>query len=182
MACQTLFLHGIIQDCNGNLGGVSDVWLINREDISAVTVSSAYTINGISGVPMISTITLDADKSFKHFYVRKNTSSMNSTLNVNDNGSSYVTTELNLVFARMDAQKRLEMNALAKEDIAALVKDANGTWFYLGKDNPVTSSAGTGETGVQKSDNNQYTSTLLDDSTEYPYIVDPAAIEALGLE
>ena len=182
MACTSITLRGIVQDCNGNLGGVSEVWLINRDSVSAVTVSSAYTINGFSGVPMISAITLATGASFVHFYVRKNTSSMTSTLNVNDNGSSYVTTELNLVFARMDAQKRLEMNALAKEDIAALVKDANGTWFYLGYDNPVTSSAGTGETGVQKSDNNQYTSTLLDDSTEYPYIVDPAAIEALGLE
>lgn len=182
MACTSITLRGIVQDCNGNLGGVSEVWLINRDSVSAVEVSSGYTVNGFSGVPMVSAITLATGASFVKFYVRKNTSSMNSTLNVNDNGSSYVTTELNLVFARMDAQKRLEMNALAKEDIAALVKDANGTWFYLGYDNPVTSSAGTGETGVQKSDNNQYTSTLLDDSTEYPYIVDPAAIEALGLE
>ena len=147
MACTSITLRGIVQDCNGNLGGVAEVWLINRDSISAVTT--------------------------------KNTSSMNSTLNVNDNGSTYVTTELNLVFARMDAQKRLEMNALAKEEMAALVKDANGTWFYLGYDNPVTSSAGTGETGTQKSDNNQYTSTLLDDSTEYPFIVLQSAIDAL---
>lgn len=178
MACSSITLRGIAQDCNGNLGGVAEVWLINRDSISAVTTAET-TVNEMSGVPVVSSITLDQGASFVKYFVRKNTSSMNSTLNVNDNGSTYVTTELNLVFARMDAQKRLEMNALAKEEMAALVKDANGTWFYLGYDNPVTSSAGTGETGTQKSDNNQYTSTLLDDSTEYPFIVLQSAIDAL---
>lgn len=178
MACTSITLRGIVQDCNGNLGGVAEVWLINRDSISAVTTAETV-VNGFSGVPVVSAITLEDGKSFVKYFVRKNTSSMNSTLNVNDNGSTYVTTELNLVFARMDAQKRLEMNALAKEEMAALVKDANGTWFYLGYDNPVTSSAGTGETGTQKSDNNQYTSTLLDDSTEYPFIVLQSAIDAL---
>lgn len=178
MACSSITLRGIVQDCAGNLGGVAEVWLINRDSVSAVT-TGVTEINGFSGVPVVSAITLATGASFVKYFVRKNTSSMNSTLNVNDNGSTYVTTELNLVFARMDAQKRLEMNALAKEEMAALVKDANGTWFYLGYDNPVTSSAGTGETGTQKADNNQYTSTLLDDSTDYPFIVLQTAIDAL---
>ena len=178
MACTSITLRGIVQDCNGNLGGVSEVWLINRDSISAIT-TAVTEVNGFSGVPVVSAITLATGASFVKFYVRKNTSSMTSTLNVNDNGSTYVTTELNLVFARMDAQKRLEMNALAKEEMAGLVKDANGTWFFLGYDNPVTSSAGAGETGTQKSDNNQYTSTLLDDSSEYPFIVLESAVEAL---
>ena len=178
MACSSITLRGIVQDCNGNLGGVAEVWLINRDSVSAVTTAETE-VNGFSGVPVVSAITLETGKSFVKFFVRKNTSSMTSTLNVNDNGSTFVSTELALVFARMDAQKRLEMNALAKEEMAALVKDANGTWFYLGYDNPVTSSAGTGETGVQKSDNNQYTSTLADESTEYPFIVLQSAIDAL---
>ena len=178
MACKSITLRGIVQDCEGNLGGVSEVWLINHDSVSAATASTE--INGVS-VDMVTGITVATGASFVKFYVRKNTSSMTSTLNVNDNGSTFVTTELHLVFARMDAVKRMEMNALAKEDIAALVKDANGTWFYLGYDNPVTSNAGSGETGVQKGDNNQYSSTLLDDSNDYPFIVSPAAIEALGL-
>lgn len=181
MACKSITLRGIVQDCNGNLGGVSEVWLINRDSVSAITTAET-TVNELSGVPVISAITLAADASFVKYFVRKNTSSMTSTLNVNDNGSTYVSTELSLVFARMDAQKRLEMNALAKEEIAALVRDANGTWFYLGFDNPVTSSAGTGETGVQKSDANQYTATLSDESMEYPYIVLQSAIDALDLD
>ena len=181
MACSSITLRGIVQDCNGNLGGVSEVWLINRDSISAVTTAET-TVNEMSGVPVISAITLAPGASFVKFFVRKNTSNMTSTLNVNDNGSSYVSTELSLVFARMDAQKRLEMNALAKEEMAALVKDANGTWFYLGYDNPVTSSAGGGETGTQKSDANQYTSTLTDESTDYPFIVLQSAIDALDLD
>lgn len=178
MACTSITLRGIVQDCNGNLGGVSEVWLINRDSVTNVATANTE-VNGFSGVPVVTAITLATGASFVKFFVKKNTSSMTSTLNLNDNGSSYVTTDLSLVFARMDAQKRLEMNALAKEEMAGLVRDANGTWFYLGYDNPVTSSAGGGETGVQKGDNNQYTSTLQDDSTEYPFIVSQDAIDDL---
>lgn len=177
MACSLYSLNGIVNDCLGNLGGVSEVWLAHYDSVTASTGTT--TINGVSGVPIITAFTLDTGETFVKYYVRKNTSSLSSTLNVNDNGSTYVSTELNLVFARMDAQKRLEMNALAKEDIVALVKTANGNWIYLGKDNPVTSSAGTGETGVQRGDNNQYTATLTDESDDYPMFVSDDAISAV---
>lgn len=177
MACSLFTLHGIVQDCNGNLGGVSEVWLARRDDVASV-VTAETTVSGFT-YPEISAITMETGANFVHYYVRKNTSSLSSTLNVSDNGSTYVSTELNLVFARMDAQKRLEMNALSYEDLVALVKTANGNWIYLGYDNPVSRSAGTGETGVQKSDNNQYTITLTDESTEWPYFVTDAAVNAV---
>lgn len=178
MACSIYSLNGIVQDCNGNIGGVSEVWLAHYDKVTVATANttdaaSAYTF------PVITAITLASGESFVKYYVRKGTSNLTSTLNVSDNGSSYVSTELNLVFARMDAQKRLEMNALAKEDLVALVKTANGNWLYLGYDNPVNSSAGTGETGTARSDANQYQSTLQDESNEYPFFVSDEAISAV---
>lgn len=178
MACSSYTLKGIVNDCAGNIGGVSEVWLANYD---AVKVASGTTEIEGREANVITGITVDTGYSFVKFYVRKNTSSMVSTLNVNDNGSTYVSTVLSMVFARMDAVKRMEMNALAKEDLVALVKDANGTWHYMGYDNPVTSSNGTGETGTARSDNNQYTSELTDESNEYPYQVQESALRAIGV-
>ena len=103
---------------------------------------------------------------------------MTKEVTVNENGSTYVTTSLNLVFARMDAAKRLEMNALAQADLVALVKDANGIVWFLGYDDAVTMSAGGGETGTARGDNNSYTTTLQDQSAEFPYTVTQAAFDA----
>lgn len=178
MACNLYTLQGIIQDCRGNLGGVSDVWFSHYDSVqvsSAITSSTdtAYTF------PMITGITVASGDSFVHYYVKKNTASMTSTLNVSENGSNYVSTELSLVFARMEAQKRLEMLALSHEDLVAIVKDVNGHYWYLGYDNPVTASAGSGETGTQKGDANQYAVTLADESMEYPYEILPSALESI---
>ena len=67
------------------------------------------------------------------------------------------------------------MVALAQGEAMAIVKDANNRYWFLGHDNPVTVSAGTGETGTAKSDPNHYTVTLTDESTEYPYEIAPSA-------
>lgn len=170
-------LKGIAQSCEGNLGGILEVYLANKDNVSATPGSVTDPITS-AVTEQITGITLSNSETFKKYYVRKGTSSMTKEVTVNENGSTYVTTSLNLVFARMDAAKRLEMNALAQADLVALVKDANGIVWFLGFDDAVTMSAGGGETGTARGDNNQYTTTLSDESANFPYTVTPAAFEA----
>ena len=95
---------------------------------------------------------------------------MTSTLNVDPaNGVNYVSTDLVLVFNRMETLKRIEVAALALGDLAVIVKDSNGLYWYLGKDEPVVSTAGSGETGTARGDGNKYSVTLQDTSATYPY-------------
>ena len=61
------------------------------------------------------------------------------------------------------------LDVLFSNKLAVIVKDCNGVYWYLGKDEPVVSSAGTGETGTARSDGNKYTVTLQDTSLSYPY-------------
>lgn len=164
-------LKGIAQSCEGNLGGIVEVYLANKDNVTVAT-------GDVSGSTYITGITLSSSESFKKYYVRKNTSSMTKEVVVNDNGSTYVQTSLSLVFARMDAAKRMEMNALCQADVVALVKDANGIVWFLGYDDAVTLTAGGGETGTNRGDNNQYTTTLQDESADFPYPVTDAAFEA----
>ena len=79
----------------------------------------------------------------------------------------------------MQTQARIEITALALGDLACIVKDANGKYWYLGKDEPVNASASDGQTGTSRSDANRYTITLQDNSQEMPYEVDASIVDAL---
>lgn len=152
--------------CEGNIGGVKKVWVANYIDnpVSYVDDSDTGSTAGvITGWTSAAT-----GATWYEYNFRKNTASMTSTLNVNDNGSSYVSTELNLVFSRMAADKRAAIVALVLSDAMAIVEDCNGNRWFLGETNPVNVSAGTGETGTAKADNNAYSVTLTDDNDRFP--------------
>lgn len=152
--------------CEGNVGGIKRCWISNYVD-NAVEYVADDSTGSTAGV--ITGWTSGASGTTWYEYkFRKNTASMTSTLNVNDNGSSYVSTELSLIFSRMAADKRAALVALVLSDAMVIVEDCNGNKWFLGETNPVNVSAGGGESGQQKSDNNQYTVTLLDDNDRFP--------------
>lgn len=150
--------------CESNMGGIKKVWLANYVENAATVDASTAATNG-------SITAFTSGISWTEFPMRKNVASMTSTLNVAEEGGSYVTTELNMVFSKMNTNKRIAMVALAQSEAMAIVKDSNNKYWFLGKDSPITVSAGTGETGTAKADPNHYTVTLTDESEEYPYEV-----------
>jgi len=120
---------------------------------------------------------MDSTKKFYKYAFRRGSSSFTSTLNVDDaNGSNFVQTDLSLVFAKMDTQKRIEMTALSLGELAIIVKDANGKYWYLGYNEPVMATAGSGNTGTARTDANNYQLTATDYSATFPYEVDEAAL------
>lgn len=165
-------LAGITLDCTNSLGGIKTVYIANYGDVESVAVDEA---NG-----EITGITMTTGATFKPYQFRKQTGSMTSTLNVDETaGINYVSTELSLVFTKMETAKRLEMTALAKAQLAVIVEDSNGKYWYMGKDDYVSSTAGGGNTGTAKGDQNAYTLTLTDESITYPYEVTKSAVEAV---
>lgn len=170
MSCiQTL--NGLTRDCSANMGGILEVMIANFDDVTGVTIEDG----------IISTITMAASAKFKKYYFAKNTGSLTSTYNQDPaSGVRYVTSDLVLQFNRMETTKRVEITALAIGDLVAIVKDANGKYWYLGKDEPVNAPAIDGQTGTARGDANRYAVTLRDDSLEMPYEVDPTIVEALA--
>ena len=166
MGC-SVTLAGISSDCLSNKGGVKAVYLANKSDVTSIELAE----NVITG------ITMNAEAKFKKYEFRKDTATMTSTLTVGDNGgSNYVSTVVAMSFNRMEAAKRLEMNAMALGELVDLVEDRNGTVFYLGYDEAVKASNGTGETGDASTSLNQYTIELTDESDLFPYTVAPDVI------
>ena len=159
MACSQT-LAGLANDCAANMGGISEVYLANKADVSAITVASSK----------VTGITMASSAKFKKYYFRPNTSSMSSNYQVNqENGVAYVQTLLLMVFNRMETTKRVEVVAMAQGELTAIVKDCNGTYWLLGEENPLILNAGDGLTGTARTDRNGYSVTLEDNFSELPH-------------
>lgn len=171
MACSQV-LNGIAADCQTNVGGVREVYIANYSDVTAIEVDDSSN--------MIKTITMADSAKFKKYAFKKNTSSMTSTLNVDPaNGVNFVQTDLSLVFAKQETVKRMEISKLSLGELRVIVLDANGKYWFLGQEEFVSATAGTAETGVNRTDGNKYTITLTDYSSSYPYEVTPTIVADL---
>lgn len=170
MACNQT-LNGLARDCQPSMGGIVEAHAINREYIEKITASEEGKITAI---------TITTAEKFKSFYFNRNTGSMTSNYTLDPaTGVRYVTTDLVLQFNRMETAKRVEVTALAQNELALIVKDANGKYWLLGKDEPVMATAGEGVTGTARGDRNGYGITLQDTSLEMPYEVDETIIADL---
>ena len=163
MACNTI--KALSYDlCTNNLGGIKNIWLANyKENAATVTEGKEAISDFITGV------------TWYKYPIRKGTASMTSTYNTSTDGASYVSTELSLVFTRMETQKRVAMTSFALAEAMAVVEDSNGKYWFLGKDAPITLTAGGGETGTEKGDRNAYTATFTDESLTFPYELEETA-------
>lgn len=170
MAC-TQTLGGLLMDCETSLGGIKRVYIAKYEDVGEIVPSEG---GMVTSIPMLNST------KFKAYNFRKQTGSMTSTLTVDETaGVNYVSTEVVLVFTKMETKKRLEMSALALGQLAVIVEDSNGKYWYLGSDDYVSASAGAANTGTNKGDANSYTITLKDESDTFPYEVSKEAVEAV---
>ena len=152
------------------MGGIVEALIANKESVTGITASS----------DMISEITMASSAKFKRYAFPRNTGSLTSNYTIDQTtGVRYVASDLVLIFNRMETAKRVEISALAQNDLVVIVKDANGKYWLLGKDEPVNATAGDGQTGTARSDANRYTITLQDNSLEMPYEVDSSIINAL---
>lgn len=169
MACNQT-LNGLVRDCQPSMGGIVEAHAINREYLLGVTAQEG----------VIKQATLAEGEKFKSYYFNRNTGSMTSNYTLDPaTGVRYVTTDLALQFNRMETTKRIEVTALAQNELALIVKDANGKYWLLGKDESVMATAGEGVTGTARGDRNGYGITLQDTSLEMPYEVDAELVAEL---
>lgn len=163
-------LNGLVRDCQPSMGGIVEAHAINKEYIEKITAEEG----------IVKAITLTSGEKFKSYYFNRNTGSMTSNYTLDPaTGVRYVTTDLSLQFNRMETAKRVEVTALAQNELALIVKDANGKYWLLGKDEPVMATAGEGVTGTARGDRNGYGITLQDTSLEMPYEVDATLVADL---
>ena len=162
MSCLNYALKGIASSCQPGLAGVKEVYLTYADDISAVTrVDSAHTVTAI--------VFNDTAGTFYRYAFANNTASLNSVLTKNDNGGIYYTHTLTMSFNKMTAQKHLEVEAMAAENLKAIVVDNNDKAWFLSVDKYITGTATEAGTGQNVDDRNGYDVTLEGQSAYLPF-------------
>lgn len=152
------------------MGGIVEALIANHADVTTVTVTAGK----------ITAITMASSAKFHRYQLPRNTGSLSSNYTIDDTtGAKFVASDLVLQVNRMDTTKRIEISALAQGELAVIVKDANGAYWFLGKDAPVKASAGDGLTGTARADRNGYSITLQDNSLELPLEVDAEIVDDL---
>ena len=169
----TQILNGIGVSCGALIGGVSAVYIANRNDVESVEMDD--TVTGI---------TMAEGAKFATYLHRKNASvSMSSDKGGDDaSGTHIITTNISLVFAGMDTDKRKEMDALLTGQFVVVVKDRNGKyWMPIvpPDDDYMAASAGNGTTGATSSEANGYTLTLTGEASHLPIEVEASAMASI---
>lgn len=156
--------------CDRGKGGIVEIYLANREEVTGITVTSG----------VVTAVTMATSAKFKTFNCNKQSASATSTgTNDDANGVFFVQTDLNLVFGKMDATKQVAFESIVKANTIAIYKDGNGAYWMIGEDNGCTASSFGAETGAAMSDRNAYTATLTAYSSNLPLSVDSDIIADL---
>ena len=181
MSCRTLTSIGK-DSCLSNKGGLyTTIWATNRSKLAISKQMTTGSNPEETGYATLSWVSPATSADMVSYSFRKQSSGLTSEGTFDDaNGVSFFTNNLALVFARQDVSKRMAIQALAlQEDLAVIVKDANGEMYFLGMDDSVTTTAAGAATGTAATDANNYTITLTDISNELPYFVSETTLNTL---
>ena len=179
MACTT-YLTGFSTSCGSNLPSIKKLYIgtfesgnftyTYQQDGQSKDILDAdgnKIIESVSGA----TLNSGADK-WVEFQFRKNSSSMDTEMTVNDNGSHYYTNSATCTFARIDNSKRLSLESVGSGECTMIIVDSNNQTWLIGAENPVSLTTLTGSTGTSISDNNQYSVTLSSQEAHMPILIE----------
>ena len=179
MACTT-YLTGFSTSCGSNLPSIKKLYIgtfesgtftytyqQNGEGQDVLDADGNQIIESVSGA----TLNSGADK-WAEFQFRKNTSSMDTEMTVNDNGSHYYTNSATCIFSKIENSKRLALESVSAGECTMIIVDSNNQTWLIGAENPVSLSSLSASTGTSISDNNQYTVTLSAQEAHMPILIE----------
>ena len=179
MACTT-YITGFSTSCGSNLPSIKKLYIgtfesstftytyqQNGEAQDVLDADGNKIIEAVSGA----TLKSGADK-WVEFQFRKNSSSMDTEMTVNDNGSHYYTNSATCTFAKIENSKRLALQSVASGECTMIIVDSNNQTWLIGADNPVSLTTLSGSTGTAIGDSNQYSVTLSADEATMPILIE----------
>ena len=179
MACTT-YLTGFSTSCGSNLPSIKKLYVgtfesstftytyqQNSEAQDVLDADGNKIIEAVSGA----TLKSGADK-WVEFQFRKNSSSMDTEMTVNDNGSHYYTNSATCTFAKIENSKRLALQSVASGECSMIIVDSNNQTWLIGADNPVSLTTLSGSTGTAIGDSNQYSVTLSAEEPTMPILIE----------
>tara|TARA_R110000772_G_scaffold54188_1_gene123678 strand:- start:212 stop:703 length:492 start_codon:yes stop_codon:yes gene_type:complete len=153
MSC--ILSNGQVRDCSDSLGGIVEVLISERDNITAFTEASGD----------ISAITQSGATNFYRYELKKESGSLTSTATVDQTGgTSFYDNVAAFTINKMSAAKSNSLKMLMLARLFVIVKDNNNVYWALGADNFAEGSSLVGQTGQAYGDPNQYQIELMDKS------------------
>ena len=168
MACSTLTT--ITKGCDNNMGGITSIYINDMDNLGTVTVNTTtWTVTSFGSLV----------DEFVAFEFRRNTGNYTEEAAIDlVNGSSFYTQNINLMFHRREASKSKAIKILGEgqRDLAVVVGDANGKYWYFPN---AQLTAVTEGSGTAKADGSKYSLVLTAESEHLAYEVDSTLIAGL---
>lgn len=148
--------------CREGIGGLKEVYIIETDNVSAVTETSG----------VVTAITKATGKRFWKYQLPRETSNATETITGSEqNGTIFYAQQVQLILNKLSAAVRNEIMLLAKNriTIVAVLNAAAGQnpkSFMYGRVNGLLLNAGTGDTGTAWADRNGYTLPFTGNETE----------------
>lgn len=167
MACTSLI--DIVRGCDNNIGGITAVYVNDMDNITSTTENTSdweVTAQVVTA-------------RYQTFEFRRNTGNFTEEAAIDFvNGSSFFTQTINLMFHRREAatSRALKILGEGQRDLAIIVKDANGKYWYF----PYSQLSAVGEgSGTAKADGSKYSVTFVAENEFLAKEVDPTIIDSL---
>lgn len=168
MACTTLTT--ITKGCDNNMGGITSILINDMDNLGTVTTNTGtWTVTSFGSLV----------DEFVAFEFRRNTGNYTEEAAIDlVNGSTFYTQTINLMFHRREASKSKAIKILGEgqRDLAVIVGDANGKYWYFPNAQLTAVAEGS---GTAKADGSKYSVTFVAESEHLAYEVDSSIIAAL---
>jgi hypothetical protein len=164
MACNTI--TSILKGCDNNIGGITSIYINDQDNITGPILTTDWVITDFGTL---------ADP-FIPFEFRRNTGMYTEEAAIDlVNGSSFVTQTVTLIFHRREAAKSKSIKILGEgqRDLALVVGDANGKYWYFEKAQLTAVAEGS---GTAKADGSKYSITFVSEAENLAFEVDAALI------
>ena len=199
MACNSIKISAITASCGSNVPSIKKLWVgafdsaVIKHNVASETAGDYADVDILMDntdpvldddgnkiiVDIKNAALASGADSWVEFGFRKNTCSATTEMTVNDNGSHYFTNALNMVFAKQDSTKRLNIQSLASGECSCIYQDGNNNYWFIGLDQGVTLTTASATTGTAATDANQYELVLSEDAAIMPVPVLASAAETI---
>jgi hypothetical protein len=156
--------------CDVGTGGTKELWLIELNNVSALTESSGT----------ITAITKVAGKIFRKYQLVAETANFDEAITGNRvNGTIFYAQKGVVVLNKQQVATRNEILLLAKNYLIAIIHDNNDTYRLFGRLYGLRLETGDAATGTAWGDRNGYTLNFTGKEPELAPFVDPTVIATL---
>jgi len=176
MAICNALTNGLDKSCDTNAGGVNKIYITDFENVTGAIAGAG------TGGDWLTSITMAATTYFYEFQTNKNVCNFTEAVAIDlVAGTTFFNQVVSLVLSRRETVKRdaIEKLVAGQKQLAIIVLDSNGLYWYSGLTEGSYVSAIEGGSGTAKADANGYTITFTAMEKEQMYQVDPTIVAAI---